>query len=114
MADLNTIEHLVEFGLGIAVAQQMVSTMNHVVDNTRIPGVENKFLECQKNVMAYYVVIDGQQGGAFDEEELKTLIQSNKLTKETLMWTKGMPAWKLAGELSEINKIFMLYPPKSK
>lgn len=111
MTDFSTIDHLVEFGLGIAVAQQMVSTMNHSVDNMRIAGVENKF---HKSITEYFAVVDGKQAGPFDEEELKTLVQSHVITKEILMWTKGMSAWKYAGELSIVNKIFMLYPPKVK
>lgn len=38
----NTIDHLVEFGMGIAIAQQMVSTMNHCIGNMKIPGAGNE------------------------------------------------------------------------
>ena len=37
----STIDHLVEFGMGMAIAQQMVSTMNHCIGNMQIPGTGN-------------------------------------------------------------------------
>ena len=37
--DFNSIDRLVEFGMGIAVAQQMVNTMNYAMSNMAVPGV---------------------------------------------------------------------------
>ena len=37
----STIDHLVEFGMGIAIAQQMVNTMNHCIGNMQVPGAGN-------------------------------------------------------------------------
>ncbi len=108
MNDFSSIEALVEFGLGATVAQQMVNTMNTTISTMKVPGVDNPLND---NLTAYFVVVDNQQCGPIDNEEVKTLIQSQKITKETLMWTKGMAAWKPAVELASVNALFMLYPP---
>jgi hypothetical protein len=36
-----SINRLVEFGMGIAVAQQMVNTMNSAMTNMHVPGSMN-------------------------------------------------------------------------
>ena len=37
--NFNSIDRLVEFGMGMAVAQQMVNTMNYAMSNMKVPGV---------------------------------------------------------------------------
>ena len=37
--NFNSIERLMEFGMGMAVAQQMVNTMNYAMTNMNVPGV---------------------------------------------------------------------------
>ena len=104
-----SINRLVEFGMGIAVAQQMVNTMNSAISNMTIPGAMNSMQNATPQF--YYAMIDGLQAGPFTEQELSRLILEKKIIKETYIWKPGLPKWELAENLPEILKIVALAPP---
>lgn len=105
----NSIDRLVEFGMGVAVANQMITTMNACIGGMRVPGADNPMTSTRQ---LYYFVIDGKtQIGPCDETEVSRYIELGKLTPDTLMWRRGLNGWVTAKNLPEINKLFMLYPP---
>ena len=59
----------------------------------------------------YYVAMGGQQAGPFDATTLKQYIQAGQLTKDTLVWKDGMPAWTAAGQVPDVNSLFGSTPP---
>ncbi len=104
-----SINRLVEFGMSIAVAQQMVKTMNNAITNMHIPGTMNP-MQSQPQQF-YYVIIEGNQAGPFSEQELARLISQKKVVKETYIWKPGMSKWEIAEKLPEVLKIVALSPP---
>jgi hypothetical protein len=104
-----SINRLVEFGMGLAVAQQMVKTMNNAMTNMHVPGSMNQM---QTTVpQFYYAMIEGNQAGPFSEQELSRLINEKKIVKETFIWKPGIPNWEIAEKLPEILKLVALAPP---
>jgi hypothetical protein len=59
-----SLDRLVEFGMGMAVAQQMVGTMNKTMKNMHIPGAGNPMRQTAADIV-YYALIDGKQAGPF-------------------------------------------------
>lgn len=58
--------------------------------------------------MKKYFLHDGTEpNGPFDFEELT----AKKITKKTPVWFEGMENWKYAGEVAELNQLFMVVPP---
>jgi hypothetical protein len=55
----------------------------------------------------YYFVADGERRGPFRKEEL----EAQTLTRETLVWRKGMPDWLPAGRVAELLDVFDEPPP---
>jgi len=104
-----SMDRLIEFGMGIAVAQQMVKTMNSAMQNMYIPGTMNPMQTTPQTF--YYAMLDGQQVGPFSEQELSRLISEKKIVKETYIWKPGMPNWELAEKLPEILRLVALAPP---
>lgn len=104
-----SINRLVEFGLGIAAAQQMVNTMNSAMHNMYIPGSMNPIQN--PSPQFYYAIIDGNQAGPFSEQELSRLINEKKITKETYIWKPGLPKWEIAEKIPEVLKLVALAPP---
>ena len=104
-----SMDRLIEFGMGIAVAQQMVKTMNSAMQNMYVPGTMNPMQMAPQAF--YYAVLDGKQTGPFSEQELSHLITEKKIVKETYIWKPGMPNWELAEKLPEILKLVALAPP---
>jgi hypothetical protein len=88
-----SIDRLIEFGMGIAIAQQMINTMNHAISQMQMPGSINQL---QPVPVSYYAMIDGLQAGPFSEQELSRLITEKKISKETYLWKPGMANWDLA------------------
>ncbi len=104
-----SIDRLIEFGMSMAVAQQMVNAMNGAVNNMQVPGSMNQL---QMSVQPfYYAMIDGQQAGPFSEQELSRLIAEKKIVKETYIWKPGLTTWKNAESFPEILKMVALAPP---
>lgn len=104
-----SIDRLVEFGIGTAIAQQMVNTMNRSMQEMYIPGSEQSMPQPQ--VMAIYVAINHQQVGPLTESELLTLVNQKKVNKDSLVWQPGMLDWKPLEQVPGILKIIALAPP---
>lgn len=104
-----SINRLLEFGMSMAVAQQMVNTMNSAMTNMHVPGSMNTMQTAAPQF--YYVMIEGKQAGPFSEQELSRLIAEKKIVKETYIWKPGLPKWEIAEKLPEILKLVALAPP---
>jgi hypothetical protein len=104
-----SMDRLIEFGMSMAVAQQMVQTMNHTMQNMHIPGAGNPMPKPPERV--YYAVLDGKQAGPFSETELARLLGEKKVSKETYVWYPGLREWKTAENVPEIVRLVALMPP---
>lgn len=104
-----SIEKLIEFGMGLAVSQQMVKTMNETMQNMYVPGAMTPMQSEQ--VSFYYAVLDGKQSGPFSISDLSKLIKESKISKDTLLWKPGMSSWLSAEFIPEVLKIVSLIPP---
>lgn len=52
--------------------------------------------------MKYYVLINGQQTGPVEENQLPGM----GVTRDTMVWHEGMPQWQAAGTLPELGYLF--------
>lgn len=106
-------DRLVEFGMGMAMAQQMVKMMNQSMQQMYVPGsiqsMPQPKPQQQPNII--YVGINGQQVGPLNESEIIALVNNRRINKDTLAWMPGMPAWKPIEQMPEILKIIALTPP---
>jgi membrane protease subunit (stomatin/prohibitin family) len=59
----------------------------------------------------YFVSMNGQHTGPFDNSQLQQLVMNGQLTRETYVWKQGMAAWELAGNVSELTNLFGAVPP---
>ncbi|MDR0601786.1 MAG: DUF4339 domain-containing protein [Treponema sp.] len=106
-----SIDRLVEFGMSMAIAQQMVNTMNHTMQNMHIPGAGNPIRQPDTQQRVYYAVLDGKQAGPFSETELARLVNEKKISRETYIWHTGLREWKTAENVPEIVRLAALAPP---
>ncbi len=107
-----SIDRLVEFGMGMAVAQQMVKSMNESMTKMHVPGAMNPMKEPQDKT--FYAMIEGKQAGPFSEQEIARLVAERKISKETYIWMPGMPDWKMSEQIPEVIKLVALTPPPFK
>ncbi len=96
-----SIDRLLEFGMGMALAQKMVATMNQSFSP----------INPTSNAHNYFAALEGKAAGPFSEAEVGRLIVDGKVTKETLIWRQGMPRWQIAAEVADIMRLVALAPP---
>lgn len=104
-----SIDRLVEFGLGMGIAKQMVGMMNQYMQQMYVPGSIQSMPKPMPNI--YYVAIKGQQIGPLNDGELSQLISQKQISKDTLAWVPGLPAWKPIEQIPAILKVVALTPP---
>ncbi len=103
----STIDHLVEFGMGMAIAQQMVQTMNQCIGSMQVPGAGNALSQA-KAIHKYHILVNNSVAGAFSDDELATLAKAKSLTPDTMVWRQGMAGWMQAKNVPEVQKIILL------
>jgi len=107
--EFGSVERLVEFGLGMAVANQMIATMNQAIGSMTVPGAQAPMGGAVGNpLLSYFVVVDGAQAGPFNEQQLEQLIREGKVTGESLVWRTGITAWVTASNLPDVNRLLLL------
>lgn len=103
-----SLDRLVEFGLGMGVAQQMVNVMNQSMQNMYVPGSANTI---PRAAPIYYVALNGTQVGPLNDSEMMQLISQQKVTKDTLCWMPGMNGWQPIEQVPAVLKLIALTPP---
>lgn len=116
-----SIDRLLEFGMSMAVAQQMINTMNaslgqmvngfNTVMQAPIPGSKMPAPTLQQPQQLIYVAIDGQQVGPLSDSDFSHLVSQKKVNKDTLVWMPGMQNWQPIENVPAILKIIALTPP---
>lgn len=100
----NSIDRILEFGMSMAIANQMILTMNACMANTVVPGADNAM---RSPTRQYYMVIDNRtQVGPYEEKELAEYVKAGSLKPDTLVWRQGLAGWVFAKSLPEINRLF--------
>jgi len=104
-----SIDRLVEFGMGMAMAQQMVGIMNQTMREMYVPGSIQSMPAAQP--ITFYVALNGRQVGPLSESEFTQMVTSKQVTKETLAWMPGMLAWRPIEQIPAILKVIAVAPP---
>jgi hypothetical protein len=107
-----SIDRLVEFGMGMAVARQMMDSMNQALQSTHIPGIQTPQLAVPSQ--HYYAVLEGKTAGPFSAQELSRLITEGKVNKDSYIWRPGMAKWQTAENLPDVLRLVALAPPPFK
>ena len=74
----------------------------------QMPGMQMKQATPQ---VSYMVGVNGQHAGPFDWNQLQQLVSQGQLTQQTYVWKQGMPNWAFAGQVQELQPLFMNAAP---
>ena len=74
----------------------------------QMPGMGIK----QTPQVSYMIGVNGQQAGPFDWNQLQQLVQQGQLTQQTYVWKQGMANWEFAGQVQELQPLFMNAAPQ--
>lgn len=93
--------------LGGAVGSNMAGMMNNMMG-----GVQGQMMPQSQPTpppltqTVFYVAENGQQSGPFDMQTMQTLVAGGRVTRDTLVWKAGMPAWEKASTVLELATLF--------
>ena len=104
-----SIDRLVEFGMGMAMAQQMVRVMNETMQTMYVPGAPNTISAPQS--LTIYVGIEGKSLGPLNESEFTKMVSEKKVTCSTLVSMPGMTGWKPVDQVPDALRIIAIAPP---
>ena len=106
-----SIDRLVEFGLGMGVARQMINIMNESMQSMYVPGSIDSMPKPVAQQQIYYVALEGKAVGPLNDSELSQLITQKKVDKNTLVWMPGMDVWQPIEQIPAVLKLVALTPP---
>ncbi len=111
-ANLNAgmVNNAIDMGLN-AFAQQQAPSMPKMPSMPQMGGMPQ--MNAQKAIpqVQYMVGVNGQPAGPFDWSQLQQMVMSGQLTQQTQVWTQGMAAWAMAGQVQELQPLFMGQAP---
>lgn len=102
---LFSVDNLVEFGIGMAMARQMVDMFNRSMPDLSQSPVDMLYAN---NGVQYFIGVDGKPAGPVCEAELVQLIRNRSVNKDTLVWMKGMTEWKPIQDTPSVLKLIAL------
>ena len=97
--------------LGGAVGSNMAGMMNNMMG-----GVQGQMMPQQTQTppplqaVQFFVAENGQQTGPFDMGTIQLMASQGRITRDTLVWKAGMPAWEKAGTVSDLASLFAPTP----
>ena len=94
--------------MGAAMGMSAAPQMPGMGGAPQMPGMQMKQATPQ---VSYMVGVNGQQAGPFDWNQLQQLVQQGQLTQQTYVWKQGMPNWAFAGQVQELQPLFMNAAP---
>jgi membrane protease subunit (stomatin/prohibitin family) len=106
--NFSTLDRLMDFGLGMGMAQQMINMMNQTMQSMQLPQSSQPAIQKQNE---WYVAIDNKASGPYTEAELKGLMLDKKVNKDTLVWCSGMKEWQKIEYTPAVLKMIIQLPP---
>ncbi len=97
--------------MGGAMGNQMAGMMNQMGANINNQTTPNSQMPPTPPSIQYFVVVNGQQSGPFNMQQLQQLVMNGQLQANTLVWKQGMQNWEEAGKLLELQTLFGAVPP---
>ena len=95
--------------MGAAMGMGAAPQMPGMGGAPQMPGMQMKQATPQ---VSYMVGVNGQQAGPFDWNQLQQLVSQGQLTQQTYVWKHGMANWDFAGNVQELQPLFMNAAPQ--
>ncbi|MEZ9526511.1 SPFH domain-containing protein [Enterovibrio norvegicus] len=104
-----------EMGMGFAMANQMAQSLNNQNSQQQNVNTQQAAAPAAPPPLPaqaqFFVAINGQQTGPFGLDVIQAKVQSQEITRQTLVWKEGMASWAGAADVSELRNLFGAVPP---
>lgn len=94
-------------GMGVGLGNAFGAQMGNAV------GAMQPQMQAPPPVLSapqFYVYIGNNQSGPYSIQQLQQFAMNMQMTKETLVWTAGMPQWVAAGQCPQLQSIWPMPP----
>jgi len=95
----NSIDKLVEFGIGMSMAQQMMTVMNQSMSQMQTPQFKNTNVPIIKDKQ-YHVILNNIPQGPLTKQEVVNHLANGNLNEENLIWFDGLSGWMKIKDIS--------------
>lgn len=102
----NMATMMTSMAVGSAVGQNIVSSINNMMNN------EDYIVDTPPSIptSSYYVAINEHPEGPFNISILTKMVNSGQITRDSLVWKKGMKEWEKIGDVFELQDLFVTIP----
>ncbi|SCW80021.1 SPFH domain-containing protein [Mucilaginibacter sp. NFR10] len=101
-------------GMGLGVGAAMMGQVGNIFQQNQVTpnntGGDVPPPPPQPGIQ-YHIVKDGKSDGPHTIDEINAMIASRTLSRESMIWKKGMAAWAVASSVEEIAELFNNVPP---
>jgi len=98
-------------GVGLGMGLAMTNSMGGMTGTPNASAVGPSALPPSQPVMSWHVAENGQSVGPFSGSQLAQAASAGRLTRETLVWSVGMPSWLAVSEVEALTGLFAGAPP---
>jgi membrane protease subunit (stomatin/prohibitin family) len=100
-------------GMGLGVGAAMMGQVGNVFQQNQFdPNAQGGATPPSVPVTTeYHVAKDGKSEGPYSLSDIGAMVKNKSLTKESLIWKKGMAEWSAAASVTEITDFFSNEPP---
>lgn len=91
--------------MGGAIGGQMANMMNMMGQGMNQNMQQQIQTPPPPPIMQYMVIVDGQQSGPFNSEQLFQLHRTGRITGKTYVWKQGMSNWDLLENVKELHDL---------
>ena len=104
-----SIERLVDFGISMAVAQQMISGFQQAM--VQAPNSQLTSMPQAAVGRIYFALVNSEQVGPLSGHDIIRMVRDNEITASTLLWAAGSPTWMAASAFPEVMSVVAIAPP---
>jgi membrane protease subunit (stomatin/prohibitin family) len=100
-------------GMGLGVGAAMMGQVGNVFKPGNFDGNNPSGADAPPPLpsTAYHIAIDGKSDGPHSLTDIGAMVASKAITKDTVVWKKGMAGWAAAGTVAELAGFFDNEPP---
>jgi hypothetical protein len=101
-------------GMGLGVGAAMMGQVGNIFQQNQVTPNNTGGSEPPPPpapAVQYHIVKDGKSDGPHSFSDINAMIASGTLSRESMIWKKGMAAWAAASSVEEIAELFSNVPP---
>jgi len=101
-------------GMGMAMANQMAHQMTGTGNAYGHPAATTSAPPPPPPPQAetvWHVAENGQTHGPYSRADLGRMVGEGRFSRDTLVWSAGLPGWMSAGEIAALTQLFTIAPP---